>query len=231
MYSETKEKDYRYSFRKGLMDSNICDILFKWPCKVCVVIKDAKPYILTCRFHFIKHTSKYIHAPCNPTGSILFQGDNTLAKIVAVPITVGTFRKQKYNNSYGMMRLTGNFSGIDCINILTQNEYLNKKSNILTLQRDGLVRIGRLDYDYSKAGTTIGTSCDDEDKTLLDKYAKGSTYMSIEDVIKLQKRMRDTPINMITVVSKVDGIQLEKNISYVPCWNGLPLKICIYGDA
>jgi hypothetical protein len=44
----------------------------------------------------------------------------------------------------------------------------------------------------------------------LEKYAKGSTYMSMEDVIKLQKQMRDTPINMITVVSKVDGIQVEK---------------------
>jgi hypothetical protein len=106
-----------------------------------------------------------------------------------VPRTVGTFRKQKYSISYGMMRLTGNFDSIDCINVLTQNEYLNKKSSILTLQRDELVRIGRLDYDYSKAGTTIGTSCDEEDKTLLDKYAKGSRYMSMEDVIKLQKQM------------------------------------------
>jgi hypothetical protein len=105
-----------------------------------------------------------------------------------------------------MMRLTGNFGSIDCISVSTQNEYLNKKSNISTLQRDELVWIGRLDYDYSKAASTIGTSCDEEDKTLLEKYAKGSMYMSMEDVIKLQKQMRDTPINMISVVSKVDGI-------------------------
>ena len=218
-------KEKYYGFRNDLMDSK-STILLKWPCNVSVVVEDRKPFVLCCRFHSSSHTVKYLHAPRNPTGSISFQGDNTLAEIVAVPRTIGTFRKNKYNNSYGMMKLMGNFSGIDCIDVSTQNEYLNKKGNILTNRRDGLVRIGRESIWKDSTDHVVSN----EDRLLVEKYAKGSTYMALEDVINLQKQMRQTPINTIIVVNREDNTKPEKKVSYVPCWNDLPLKICTYND-
>jgi hypothetical protein len=62
----------------------------------------------------------------------------------------------------------------------------------------------------------LDTNVSERDKNLVEKFAKGSSYMSsMEDLIKLQKEMRGTPINNITVVPKEDTLSTEKTIAYV----------------
>ena len=122
-------------------------------CPSMIVRKRRAPMFLCCRYHNMRHTLSYVHVPRNPTGSMAFVADNAKAPIVAVPRTIGTFKKGKSNNSYGVRRICGNFRGIDSMNLsIVQTPMMG---NVVSQRRHLLYLCGRSEQGPSHGAVSV----------------------------------------------------------------------------
>jgi hypothetical protein len=86
-----------------------------------------------------------MHPTGNSTGSLSFEGDNALTKVMAVPQTVRSFQPKAYSHSYQLNKVMGNYSGMDSLNLTTQSMYEYWRS-VVSFRRDQLAVLGRPDY-------------------------------------------------------------------------------------
>jgi hypothetical protein len=78
-------------------------------------MNNGQPFVLTCRYHSQDDHFDYYHMPSNPTGSVSFDSDNSVAEIVAVPRTMRSFQPNKYCHSYQLNKVLGNYSGMSSL--------------------------------------------------------------------------------------------------------------------
>ena len=237
-------KMQRHGFRKDWL-LEPCEILHRWKVYPSIEMVGGDPMILLCRYHNSGHLGRYIHPPRNPTGSIGLRGDHSLAQIMAVPRSVGTFKRKKSTNSYRLLKVLGNYSGIDSLNVTTRRQQI--PSNFITDVRDECVRIGR--YDYLDETENRMSPMDDEEEPvgpvhhqsgapaelcsqLKRNFGQGATFVPFHDIIHLQDELKEGDIREITVHRSNDaGNPVSQVTTYIPPWGNTRIHVISYQDA
>ena len=174
----------------------------KWKVLPSLAFIDGQPAILSCRKHDGGCRHHYIHPPRQPGGHILQSkhGDQ-LCHAVMKPRTIKQVKAKQYSTSFQMHAQIGSFKGIDTCDVRSFGRF--DFVSILLRESEGRSIVGRpdinclldkLSHNHVISKEVAKSMRDDAlslfpDKLKLDNYAYGSTYVPIEDAIKMQKEL------------------------------------------
>ena len=194
----------------------------KW--KVCPkwCFTDEGPFILTCGDHDRGTRKKYIHLARNPFGHNLPSsfGDQ-LCHVVLKPRLIKPMKASKYSNTYQMHEQKGCFHGIDTCSLTTVGDFsvrdpiideqealsICNRADIIAL----LTKLERNKIICSGKAEDMKVDAFEKMKNLdISNYICGSTYISIEDAVYLQKNLNE--VNLMKVRSwRNQIIQCKRN--------------------
>ena len=218
----------------------------EFQCQPSIIFCHEKgPVILACREHSSKTTSRFIHVPRNPTGSLYMDGGNRYAP---VSINSRCLRKGKihaYSDTFRISELRGGYDGMDSMFLNRSIGQGMKSNNSVVNERDVLSILGREDmayhvqtlgFDPKERNYVPSNFTEDLIRTAEEKrtefmehrnlYCKGSTFISLETAIRLQENMDCTGSRMI-LVPMANGFQ-EK--FFTPCWPQIIIRVHGFDD-
>ena len=183
-----------------------------WPVRPCMFLTNRRELVFsTCRNHNKGTKMKYFHIPRQPQPHILpSKMPDQLAHAVAVPRTVRSMRRSKYNTSYDTLRAHATYSGFDTSSVVDvgRTDFMS----CLTEEKESLSLRGRHDIQFLLAelvaSDKVSQSYADDLKRSaakwypstgrLDNFGDG-TFVTFEDSVILQKNLNADNIRSVKV--------------------------------
>ena len=189
-------------------------------CFPCIVTSKEGAFILSCENHNHSTTSRFIHIPVNPTGSLFTDASNQYAPVVLRSRSLRKVKINRYSDSYETVRLQGGYGGIDSCYLSAHGRY--NHANSLSQLRDSLSIQGRDDVKHH-----IRTLCENMDsmtyvpKSIIDAKVDLAVrhYPDVEEVAKKE-------LSSSTYVTLQDAIALQEH-----CYNQASISIYVPNDA
>ena len=205
--SSVGEKGRVVSSRQDFFSFSIGMHLFnaEWTVHPSVYFDDALgPVFLTCDDHHGGTKDKYFHVPKSGSSLPPFHGDQ-LSFVVLRARTLRNAQARLYSNMYQMNLLQGNFSGVDSTWISDERRRFDFHSHISQMNEARTYRgredirglVGRL-MDGGNMDHEFVEDLDNQSRVLypemskLEKMCRGSTMMSLVDVMQLQRTVSRT---------------------------------------
>ena len=195
----------RDDYMRDIGNTEYDDLLFNpdWKVLPSLAFIDGKgPCVLTCRKHDGGCRHHYIHPPRQPGGHILTSKHNDqLCHAVMKPRTIKQVKAKQYSTSFQMHSQMGSFKGIDTCDVRSFGQF--NFTSVFLRESEGRSIIGRPDINSlldklernNVIEKSVATGLRDDaavlfpNKSILDSYAHGSTYVPIEDAIGMQKEL------------------------------------------
>jgi hypothetical protein len=204
-----------------------------WQCLITFRLMDSKEMrVCTCRHHSSEDILECVHAPTNPTGAIIFKGDNDLAQVVATPRTIRPFQAKRYSHSYQLNRAMGTYAGVDTVDLCADLNFgEHERSNLSfvchviaanqrTDYRSFTLNLPKKDHQFClrDARSFVKESdelCEDQEEALR-RQKTGATHMPLEDVFDTQMQMKKESSGAILHINNENGDSRSTN--FVPKW-------------
>ena len=182
-------------------------------------------FCATCCNHNSGTLKKYLHVPRNPfRHNLPSNNSDQLCHAVIRPRSISGLKASKYSNAYQMHEQRGCFQGIDTCSIQKYGDFSYKEpileeNEALSLnQRDDLKELLSIleenkvlpvdkGYEMILDAEEKIKECEDN----IQKCTHGSTYISIEDAIKLQNQINVNNNIMIEVKKPNVTISTKRN--------------------
>lgn len=165
-----------------------------------IFVKDKGPCVCTSWNHNDGSLKDFIHLPRQPSNHILpSKITSQVSHVVPKPQTIKPMVAHKYSNTYQMHKQTGSFQGVSSIGVVDIGNF--ESCSILLDQYESQSIAFRPDVNshldkLSKEGFLTNESVQAKRRRAkelfpnpqdFEKYAHGSTYISLEDSVSIQK--------------------------------------------
>ena len=195
-------------------NSNSCDCFLynrNWTVMPSIVIDNGCPFFLLCRYHKNGTKKKYIHMPRYPKSKLSSKHSDQICHAVIKTRSLKPMKKGYFSNTYQMHEQRGSFQGIDTCNVtkygnFNHNSYLLHESELLYIaNRPDIISLLNDLADIKKISKLYKDSLIEKamknnlHKTELISYLNGSTYISLNDSMKLQKIISDAEKTKIKI--------------------------------
>ena len=158
------------------------------------------PFVLACPQHKNGSTSRYIHPPRNPNGTLPAKIPDQLTPAVARPRTIKSVLPHHFSHSYHMHQMVGQYNGVDTVQTCTNYDFrtesmIARKSESLSIKgrRDMKNLLNEWCHDTKVLPPEVGQTMlhnaneDFPDDKILNNHCKGATYITFSDAMKLQQ--------------------------------------------
>ena len=232
-YSPVKDRTKAESARDDFLFHSDACWLFNEEWRIIPAIaffQDIGPCVLTCQSHDGGTNEQYFHVPRAPHHDIPAMHTDQLSHVVMRPRTIKTMKAKAYSNSYQMQEMQACYSGLDTCDLLEHGRF-NFKS-VLTEEKESLSMKGRADtkgllsilvlkdvipsFLATQMEENIGHYFPEELDEYLEANCKGSTYMPLDDALKLQKILGGDKRIKVMVTNAVNDTANEKE--FCPNW-------------
>ena len=232
-YSPVKDRTKADSARDDFLFHSDACWLFNEEWKIIPAIaffQDIGPCVLTCKSHNGGTNEQYFHVPRTPHHDIPAMHTDQLSHVVMRPRTIKTMKAKAYSNSYQMQEMQACYSGLDTCDLLEHGRFDFR--SILTDEKECLSMKGRADtkglLSLLVAKDVIPPSFAAQKMQRIDHYfpveldayleanCKGSTYMTLDDALTLQKILGKDKRIKVHVSNPVNGnVQV---VEFRPNW-------------
>ena len=176
--------------------------------------------VCTCRNHNGGTKKFYLHTPRTPHHLPSYESDQ-LSHAIIRSRTIRSFKASEYSNSYQMYKQTGSFQGIDTCDLCnfgdfsfsskllseTESRSIHHRPDINDLL-DKFEKFGYLSHQVKENMKELANS-DEFSYSKLSKYMVGSTYLSLQDSLKIQGLLNTD--NYVTIIRDNEEIVIRKN--------------------
>ena len=177
---------------------------------------------------------KYVHVPGTPTTTLPAASSDQLCHAVIKTRTIKPMKASKCSNTYQMHEQRGSFQGIDTCNVTSignfaHNSHLLRRSELLSIaNRPDIVSLLSDLRKQKKISKVFEESLIQLAKTKqlsrekLASYLNGSTFVSLDDAMKMQELLTDSDNRRIRI-TKVNENE-ENTIGKLSLW----LLLCLF---
>ena len=185
-------------------DYDIPDVILwnpDWLCRPSIAYcrETLAPVVLTCRYHDDNNNRFMIHPCRHPTGTVATEKSSQFTPVTPVPRTLRKAKYSAFSGSFHIAKMQGSYHGLDTMFLASDGGYHFYQSKLAWMQ-ERYAALGRKDLrayiarlsSMNKIAPGLAKSLLKKDTILsqhMQNCVSGSTYISVDDSVRLQKNL------------------------------------------